>query len=73
MTPLAVTLLIIAVAVVLPLLLLLLRPALTLKLLVRVLRHTFIRLRVEGAENLPDSGPVLIVSNHVSLIDMART
>lgn len=70
MNPLAVTLSIVAVAVVLPLALLCLRPALTLKLLVRVFRLTCIRLRVEGRENIPGSGPVLIVSNHVSLIDL---
>lgn len=47
-----------------------LRPSFTLKLLTWILRHTLVRLRVEGLENIPDSGPVLIVSNHVSLIDM---
>ena len=47
-----------------------LRPSFTLKLLTWILRHTLVRLRVEGLENIPDSGPVLIVSNHVSLIDL---
>ena len=47
-----------------------LRPARPMKLLVFVLRHTTIRFQTEGKENIPDSGPVLIVSNHVSLIDM---
>ncbi len=30
----------------------------------------FIRVRVFGRENLPRSGPVLLVSNHISVIDM---
>ena len=38
-----------------------LRPSFTLKLLTWILRHTLVRLRVEGLENIPDSGPVLIV------------
>ncbi len=51
-------------------LLLVLQPARLLKLVLFLMRHSLIRLRVEGVENIPDSGPVLIVSNHVSLIDM---
>ena len=62
---------IIVVLLILPcVLLLFLRPSITLKLVVWILRRTFLRLRVEGVENIPDSGPVLLVSNHVSLIDM---
>jgi acyl-[acyl-carrier-protein]-phospholipid O-acyltransferase/long-chain-fatty-acid--[acyl-carrier-protein] ligase len=42
-------------------------------LLVRVplwiLRHTLYRLRVYGAENVPATGPALLVCNHVSHID----
>src|SRR5262249_37727153 len=34
-----------------------------------LLRHTFYRLYVQGAENVPSTGPVLFVSNHVSWID----
>ncbi|MBS1369493.1 MAG: AMP-binding protein [Lentisphaeria bacterium] len=56
--------------ILLGMLILFLRPALSMKLLVWILRHTLVRLRVEGEENIPDSGPVLLVSNHVSLIDM---
>ncbi|MDD3885984.1 MAG: AMP-binding protein [Victivallaceae bacterium] len=35
-----------------------------------LLRHTFFRIRIAGAENIPGSGPVLLVSNHVSLLDL---
>ncbi|MDR0931870.1 MAG: AMP-binding protein [Victivallales bacterium] len=52
------------------LLILVLRPRLSMKLTVWILRHTLMRFRVDGVENIPDSGPVLLVSNHVSLIDM---
>ncbi|MBP5531112.1 MAG: 1-acyl-sn-glycerol-3-phosphate acyltransferase, partial [Lentisphaeria bacterium] len=35
-----------------------------------ILRHSILRLRIYGAENIPNSGPVLLVANHVSLFDM---
>lgn len=31
--------------------------------------RAYLRLRVEGAEHIPDSGPVIIASNHLSFID----
>lgn len=34
-----------------------------------ILRHTFYRVHVHGAEHIPATGPALIVSNHVSHID----
>ncbi|MCI0682675.1 MAG: AMP-binding protein [Gemmataceae bacterium] len=34
-----------------------------------VLRHTFYRIYVHGAEHVPATGPVLFVSNHVSWLD----
>lgn len=34
-----------------------------------ILSHTIYRLHVHGAENLPEEGPALLVSNHVSYID----
>ncbi len=41
--------------------------------LVRVLtapaRRGLVRLRVQGAENLPAEGPVILVANHVSFFD----
>ena len=33
------------------------------------LTHTLYRLRIHGEENIPDKGPALIISNHVSFID----
>ena len=43
-----------------------LRPSFTLKLLTWILRHTLVRLRVEGLENVPKEGPVLLCPNHSS-------
>lgn len=34
-----------------------------------LLRHTFYRVHVHGAENVPATGPALLVSNHVSHVD----
>jgi acyl-[acyl-carrier-protein]-phospholipid O-acyltransferase/long-chain-fatty-acid--[acyl-carrier-protein] ligase len=34
-----------------------------------ILAHTAYRLRVHGAHNIPETGPVLLVANHVSYID----
>jgi acyl-[acyl-carrier-protein]-phospholipid O-acyltransferase/long-chain-fatty-acid--[acyl-carrier-protein] ligase len=34
-----------------------------------VLRHTLYRVHIHGAENIPKTGPALLVSNHVSHID----
>ena len=45
------------------------RPELLLRALTFILCNTFYRLRLEHAERLPDYGPVLIVSNHVSFLD----
>ena len=45
------------------------RPELLLRALTFVLCNTFYHLRLEHAERLPDYGPVLIVSNHVSFLD----
>ena len=43
------------------------------RLIVRVclwlLAHTFYRVEVRGGENLPKSGPALLVCNHISFID----
>ena len=50
-------------------LLLIWRPELLLRALTFILCNTFYRLRLEHAERLPDYGPVLIVSNHVSFLD----
>jgi 1-acyl-sn-glycerol-3-phosphate acyltransferase len=38
-------------------------------LLVRMVLRLFLRLRVEGAENVPDRGPVILASNHISNLD----
>ena len=45
-------------------------PRLTVKIAAFFLRLILFRLRVVGKENMPYSGPVLLVSNHVSLIDL---
>jgi acyl-[acyl-carrier-protein]-phospholipid O-acyltransferase/long-chain-fatty-acid--[acyl-carrier-protein] ligase len=34
-----------------------------------LLTHTFYRLQVRGAENLPKRGPALLVCNHISFVD----
>ncbi len=44
-------------------------PDFTIRLALWLLTHTFYRIRVVGAENLPRRGPALIVSNHISFID----
>lgn len=40
-----------------------------LKVLFKVLFFIFLRLKVEGAENIPESGALVIASNHLSLLD----
>ena len=45
-------------------------PRLTLKIAAWIVRLVMIRLRVVGKENMPYSGPILLVSNHVSLLDL---
>ena len=44
-------------------------PDLALRFGVVALTHSLYRIRIAGAENLPESGPVLLVANHVSFID----
>lgn len=45
-------------------------PSLMLKIIAWVVRTVLLRVRVHGGENLPYSGPILLVSNHVSLLDL---
>ena len=45
-------------------------PRLTVKIIAFFLRLVMFRLRVVGKENMPYSGPILLVSNHVSLVDL---
>ena len=45
-------------------------PRLMLKLTAWFLRLILFRLRVIGKENMPYSGPILLVANHVSLVDL---
>ena len=40
-----------------------------LKAVLTPLLRFFYRVRVEGAENLPPSGPVILASNHLSFCD----
>ena len=51
-------------------LLLLCSPRAMLKFIGWILSHSFLRVRIYGAENIPNSGPVLLVSNHVSVLDL---
>ncbi|WP_374489336.1 MFS transporter [Zoogloea sp.] len=44
-------------------------PEFLLRFIVWGLVHTFYRLRVEGRENLPDTGAAVLVCNHVSYVD----
>ncbi len=39
------------------------------KLLVIVIGRIFFRVKVRGRENIPQEGPVIIMSNHISLLD----
>ncbi len=45
-------------------------PKLVLKIVGRLMRCGFLRVRIHGAANIPYSGPVLLVSNHISLLDL---
>lgn len=49
---------------------LLFSPRTMLTIISALVRLVLIRLRVFGAENIPKSGPTLLVSNHVSLLDL---
>ncbi len=44
-------------------------PELPFRTFVLILTHSLYRLRVMGAEKIPEHGPVLMVSNHASLVD----
>ena len=44
-------------------------PKLAVRFVFYVLTHTFYRIRVFGAENIPQSGPALLVANHVTYVD----
>lgn len=44
-------------------------PEFLLRFVVWMLVHTVYRLRVTGAENIPENGPVVLIANHVSFVD----
>jgi 1-acyl-sn-glycerol-3-phosphate acyltransferase len=44
-------------------------PEFLMRFIVWLLIHTVYRLRVEGLDNIPDEGPVVLVCNHVSYVD----
>ncbi len=45
------------------------KPMLYVRIIFWVIRHTIYRWQVYGLENIPKSGPVLLVSNHASFLD----
>jgi 1-acyl-sn-glycerol-3-phosphate acyltransferase len=44
-------------------------PEFLMRFLVWILIHTIYRVRVTGMDNIPEEGPVIIASNHVSFVD----
>jgi len=44
-------------------------PEFLMRFLVWILIHTIYRVRVSGMENIPEEGPVIVASNHVSFAD----
>jgi hypothetical protein len=44
-------------------------PEFLMRFLVWLLIHTIYRVRVTGMEHIPDEGPVIVASNHVSFVD----
>lgn len=44
-------------------------PEFLMRFLVWILIHTIYRVRVTGLDNIPEEGPVIVVSNHVSFVD----
>ncbi|MGD2128651.1 MAG: MFS transporter [Lysobacterales bacterium] len=44
-------------------------PEFLVRFLVWLLIHTIYRVRVSGMDRIPDEGPVIVVSNHVSFVD----
>ncbi|NIP17462.1 MAG: glycerol acyltransferase, partial [Xanthomonadales bacterium] len=44
-------------------------PEFLMRFLVWILIHTIYRVRTDGLENVPDEGPVIVASNHVSFVD----
>ena len=44
-------------------------PEFLMRFLIWILIHLVYRVRIEGLENIPDEGSVIVVSNHVSFVD----
>lgn len=44
-------------------------PEFLMRFLIWILIHTFYRVKEEGQQNIPDEGPCVLVSNHVSFVD----
>lgn len=45
------------------------RPEFLFRMMIIVFRNTIYRLKIEGEEKIPESGPAIIIANHVSFID----
>ena len=44
-------------------------PEFLMRFLIWILIHLVDRVRAKGLENIPEEGPVIVVSNHVSYVD----
>ncbi len=44
-------------------------PEFTIRFVVWLLTHTVYKIRIEGAEHVPNKGPALIICNHISFVD----
>ncbi len=69
MNPVAILVTMALVTLVLALYVFWLIPEFAVRFAIVVLTNTLYRLRIRGAENIPERGPALLVANHVSFVD----